>query len=119
MGGLPAEIIPVMGGLPAEAKRRRRVVAAVAVPMPTLPICGLTRHFLYDSLCLMRIITDARREYLSKYAGDVGKTIFAVGLASNFFIQMPGPIRISLGIGFLICLIAGFFLQPSKNGDKK
>ncbi len=67
----------------------------------------------------MRIINDARREYLSKYVGDVGKTIFAVGLASNFFIQMPVWTRVSLGIGFLICLIAGFFLQPPKNGDKK
>ena len=67
----------------------------------------------------MRIFDEARLEYLSKYAGDIGKAIFAVGLASNFFVQMSLWIRVSLGIGFLICLIAGFFLQPPKNGDKK
>ena len=67
----------------------------------------------------MKIFDENRLEYLSKYVGDIGKAIFAVGLASIFFIQMSIWIRASLGIGFLICLIAGFFLQPPKNGDKK
>ncbi len=68
---------------------------------------------------LMRIFDEAKLEFLSKFFADIAKAVFAVGLASNFFIQMPNRLRISLGIGFLICLIAGFFLQPPKNGDKK
>ena len=68
---------------------------------------------------LMRLFDEARLEYLSKCAGDIGKTIFAVGLASNFFIQMPVRVRVFLGLGFLVCLIAGFFLQQPKSGGKK
>ena len=68
---------------------------------------------------VMRIFDEAKQEFLSKFFADLAKAVFAVGLASNFFVQMPKWIRISLGIGFFMCFLAAYFLQPPKNGGKK
>jgi len=67
----------------------------------------------------MKIIDEAKLEFLSKFFADVCKTIFAIGLASNFFGQMPKGVRVLLGIGFFVCFFLAYFLQPPKDGGKK
>jgi len=53
-----------------------------------------------------------RQEYISKFIGDLAKTIFAVGLAGSFFKDFPVPIRIGCGILFLILMSVSIWLHP-------
>lgn len=51
------------------------------------------------------MITEKHKEFAAKYLADISKAIFAVALASNFFIELPMWVRIFLpitGIGFII-----------------
>ena len=58
------------------------------------------------------LITDARRGFTARYCADISKTIFAVALASKFFIDMAVWLRISLPIVGIIFFLIAFFMQP-------
>lgn len=53
-----------------------------------------------------------RQEYISKFLGDLAKTIFAVGLASYFFKEFPILIRSGCVAAFFILLVISFWLCP-------
>jgi hypothetical protein len=59
-----------------------------------------------------------RQEYISKFIGDLAKTIFAVGMASSFFKEFPVAIRAGCGVAFLILMLASFWLYPKKEGEE-
>ncbi len=61
-------------------------------------------------------INDARWEYISRQAGDLGKNVLTIALASYFFERFPLPIRIGICIIGFILLIIGLLTQPSKKG---
>ncbi len=64
------------------------------------------------------IIDPARREFSAKVVADLGKTIFAVGLASYFFEKLPFGVRIILSVVCVIMLLGSILIQPPKNqGD--
>ena len=63
------------------------------------------------------IIDDARREFIAKIVADLGKTIFAVGLASYFFEKFPIPVRVSLSILSALFLVLSIFIHPPKGGE--
>jgi len=42
------------------------------------------------------IFDATRREFIAKITADLGKTIFAVGLASYFFEKFPSSLKITL-----------------------
>lgn len=63
------------------------------------------------------IIDDSRREFIAKIVADLGKTIFAVGLASYFFEKFPVAIRVILGILWSFLILISVLIHPHK-GDK-
>ncbi|MBI5150690.1 MAG: hypothetical protein HZA28_07980 [Candidatus Omnitrophica bacterium] len=63
------------------------------------------------------IIDDARREFIAKIVADLGKTIFAVGLASYFFEKFPVPVKIALGLLGPLLIVISVFIHPRK-GDE-
>jgi hypothetical protein len=65
----------------------------------------------------MEIITKNRREFIAKIVSDLGKTIFAVGLASYFFEKFPGILKVFLAVACLIFFIGSIFIQPKEKGD--
>lgn len=66
------------------------------------------------------IIDETRREFIAKIIADLGKTIFAVGLASYFFEKFPVLLKVALFIGCIVFLIGSIFIQPRKaKGDLK
>ena len=65
----------------------------------------------------MFYIDDARREYIARQAGDLGKNIMTVALASYFFEKFPLLMRIGICIIGIILIIIGFMIQPPKKGD--
>jgi len=65
------------------------------------------------------IINEHRREFIAKLICDLGKTIFAVGLASYFFEKFSINVKIGLLIAFVILTWGSIFICPNKlNGDK-
>jgi hypothetical protein len=56
----------------------------------------------------------ARREFIAKITADLGKTIFAVGLASYFFEKFPSSLQIVLWSICVIFLMASIFIYPNK-----
>ena len=56
----------------------------------------------------------ARREFIAKITADLGKTIFAVGLASYFFEKFPSSLKIVLWSICVIFLMASIFIYPNK-----
>ncbi len=67
--------------------------------------------------CMKDLITDARREFTARYLADISKAIFAVALASKFFIDMAVWLRISLPVAGIMFFTTAFFMQP--HGGKK
>ena len=65
---------------------------------------------------LMRIIDDARREFIARIIADLGKTIFAIGLASSFFEQFRLEWKAALWLSCVIALISSVLIQPRKKG---
>ena len=61
-------------------------------------------------------ISDARREYLARQIGDLGKNILTVGFASYFFEKFPLSLRIGLCIIGCLLLYIGFLIQPAQKG---
>ncbi|MDO8674839.1 MAG: hypothetical protein Q7K71_01820 [Candidatus Omnitrophota bacterium] len=64
----------------------------------------------------MFVIDDARREYMSRQIGDLGKNILTAAVASYFFEKFSLLMRFGLcilGLGFMV---AGVLIQPSKKG---
>lgn len=55
-----------------------------------------------------------RQEYISKFLGDLSKTIFAVGLASYLFKEFPIFIRFGCVVAFFILMLISFWLYPDK-----
>ena len=66
----------------------------------------------------MFIIDDARREYIARQIGDLGKNILTVALASYFFEKFPLWVRVSLAIIAIAFLVFGVFIQPAKKGNQ-
>jgi len=65
------------------------------------------------------IINEHRREFIAKLISDLGKTIFAVGLASYFFEKFPIYVKIGLSLAFAILIWGSIFVCPSKlKGEK-
>ena len=62
------------------------------------------------------IITKIRREFIAKIVADLGKTIFAIGLASYFFEKFPSLLKLALWIICIILLIGSIFIQPKDIG---
>jgi len=62
----------------------------------------------------INIIDVDRREFIAKITADLGKTIFAVGLASYFFEKFPSSLKIILWSICVIFLMASIFIYPNK-----
>jgi hypothetical protein len=61
------------------------------------------------------LIDIKRREFIAKLVCDLGKTIFAVGIASYLFEKFPTGVRIGLSAACLFSLVISVFVQPPKN----
>ena len=60
------------------------------------------------------IFNQVRREFVAKMIVDIGKTIFAVGLASYFFEKFSSGAKIILWCGCVLLLILSIFIQPKQ-----
>lgn len=60
------------------------------------------------------ILNSVRKEFVAKLIGDLGKTIFAVGLASYLFERFPIGVRIALFIGCVLFLVWSIFIHPKE-----
>lgn len=60
------------------------------------------------------LIDSARREFSAKLVADLGKTIFAVGLASYFFEKLPFGVKVGLSVICVIMLWGSILIQPPK-----
>ncbi len=59
-----------------------------------------------------------RRELLARTIADLGKGVFAVGLASRFFKDFDLAIRILLGGAIIVLVVVSLWIQPDKNEEK-
>ena len=66
----------------------------------------------------MRIIDEARREFIAKIVADLGKTLFGIGLASYFFEKFPLPLRVLLSAMWPLLLVSSVLIQPRKPGGR-
>lgn len=66
----------------------------------------------------MAAIDEARREFTARYLADLSKAIFAVALASKFFLELPWWLRVLLPLLGLLLFVIAFFLYPRKGGSK-
>ena len=60
------------------------------------------------------IINERRKEFIAKLVSDLGKTIFAVGLASYFFEKFPINVKIGLWLVFATLTLGSIFIYPSE-----
>ena len=60
------------------------------------------------------IINEHRREFIAKLISDLGKTIFAVGLASYFFEKFPISVKIGLWLVFATSIFVSIFIYPNQ-----
>jgi hypothetical protein len=60
------------------------------------------------------IFNYVRKEFIAKLVADLGKTIFAVGLASYFFEKFPLGVKIGLIISCMVLLVGSVFIQPKQ-----
>lgn len=65
------------------------------------------------------IIDIKRREFIAKLVCDLGKTIFAVGIASYLFEKFPTGVKIGLSVACLFSLVSSVFIQPPHNKGEK
>ncbi len=64
------------------------------------------------------ILGATRREFIARIIADLGKTIFAIGLASYFFEKLGLALRLALGLMCGILIIGSIFIEPRiKGGD--
>ena len=64
----------------------------------------------------MRLIDEARREFIAKNIADMGKAILTVGFASYFFERLPVWLRVAfVGLGCLF-FVTSIFIFPRKGG---
>jgi len=77
-------------------------------------LTNISAHVIVETM--KTIIDDARREFIAKSVSDIGKTIFAIGLASYFFERFPVPIRVTLSILSILFLVISVFIHPRKGG---
>jgi len=63
---------------------------------------------------MMKIIDKSRREFIARMIVDLGKTIFAIGLASYFFEKFSVGLKFALFIGCIIALAGSIFVQPRR-----
>ena len=66
----------------------------------------------------MRIIDEARREFIAKNIADLGKAILTVGFASYFFERLPALLRIGFSMLGALLVIVSIFIHPRKGGAK-
>ena len=66
----------------------------------------------------MRIISKTRRQFIAKIVADLGKAIFAIGLARYFFEKFSLSVRVLLGIACVILLLGSIFIQPREEGGE-
>ena len=65
------------------------------------------------------IINERRKEFIAKLISDLGKTIFAVGLASYFFEKFPSDVKIGLWLAFATLILGSIYIYPNETkGDK-
>jgi hypothetical protein len=60
------------------------------------------------------VIDVNRRKFLAKVVADIGKTIFAVGLASYFFEKFPFSLKATLWSICAISLTASILIYPQR-----
>ena len=60
------------------------------------------------------IIGRLRREFVAKIVADLGKTIFAVGLATYLFEKFSVNAKLLLGAGCVVLILVSIFIQPSE-----
>lgn len=60
------------------------------------------------------IFNDVRKEFIAKLIADLGKTIFAVGLASYLFEKFPYNVKIGLFVACCSFLVGSVFIHPKK-----
>ena len=60
------------------------------------------------------IFDHSRKEFIAKLVADLGKTIFAVGLASYLFEKFPFGVRIFLLITCVGLLVGCVIIQPKQ-----
>ena len=59
-----------------------------------------------------------RKKLVARILSDLGKTIFAVGLATSFFDKYSGLLKTTLLIIFIFLLLLSIFIQPpAKKGE--
>lgn len=58
------------------------------------------------------IFNDVQKEFIAKLVADIGKTIFAVGLASYIFEKFPMYVRIGLFVACIVLLVWSVFIHP-------
>jgi len=58
-----------------------------------------------------------RREFIAKIIADLGKTIFAVGLASYFFEKFSLALKIILWFACIFLLTLSIFIHPTTKGE--
>mgnify|MGYP001580608922 CR=1 FL=1 len=64
------------------------------------------------------ILDIKRREFIAKVTADLGKTIFAIGLASYFFERFSHVLKVALWLICIILIIGSFFIHPEdKTGE--
>ena len=65
------------------------------------------------------LINEHRREFIAKLISDLGKTIFAVGLASYFFEKFSVYVKIGLWLVFAISILVSIFICPGQSKGEK
>ncbi len=69
----------------------------------------------------MRLVSSKRREFVARMLADLGKAIFAVGLASYFFERFQPLWRVIFGMICFVFLCGSILIEPmsaEKNGGK-
>jgi hypothetical protein len=61
-------------------------------------------------------MNEARKEYLARQLGDLGKNILTAACVSYFFEKFPLPLRFGLCIIAIVLLFMGYLIQPSQKG---
>ncbi len=59
-----------------------------------------------------------RREFIARIIADLGKTIFAIGLASAFFEKFRPPLKLFLSVLCGIMMVGSVFIEPKTKGDR-
>jgi hypothetical protein len=66
----------------------------------------------------MKIGESHKIEFIAKTIADLGKGIFIVSLASNFFEKFQLVWRVSFIVGSMLLMCLGIFIYPEKGGKE-